>query len=245
MYPVRRISADVVKRCLVERYFPAYGIRQSIVSDNAAVFKSRTFCDLCFAWGIRHVTTSSYYPQASHVEHFNRNLKVALTIYHHAHHTSGDENLAALTLAFNSAWHESTAATPASLFLGRDLNHPLGLKWKLFNLGLDKDQKSMEDYWDQVLSHLRKARAKVADWYKVGRRPVDFRVGDFVLLRTHPLSSRAQQRSAKLDFKWSTSLTIAKFVSPVTVQLANPDTGVIVRRAHVTQLKRHFRAEEE
>jgi transposase InsO family protein len=241
MYPVRRISADVVRNCLMEKYFPAYGVPQCIVSDNAAVFKSKTFYDLCFAWGIRHVTTAPYYPQASQVERFNRNLKVALTIYHNAQHTSWDEHLAALTLAFNSAWHESTAATPAS-FLGRELNHPLGLKWELLNLHLDKDQKSMEDYWDQALSHLRKARARVADRYNVGRRPVDFRVGDLVLLRTHPLSSRAQQRSAKLDFKWSTPMTIAKFVSPVTVQLANPDTGVIVRRAHVTQLKRHFQA---
>jgi hypothetical protein len=48
------------------------------------------------------------------------------------------------------------------------------------------------------------------------------------------------QRSAKLELKWSEPLKIAQFVSPVTVLLANPDMGVIVRRAHVSQLKKYF-----
>jgi hypothetical protein len=64
-----------------------------------------------------------------------------------------------------------------------------------------------------------------------------------VLLRLHPLSSMSQQRSAKLDLKWSVPLKIARFVSPVTVLLANPDTGVIIRRENVSQLKRHFSLE--
>jgi hypothetical protein len=82
--------------------------------------------------------------------------------------------------------------TPASLFLGRDLNHPLGLKWKLLELELDKDAKSMEQFWETALSNLRKARARVADRYTAGRRPAEFRVGDLVLLRLHPLSSKSQ-----------------------------------------------------
>lgn len=87
MYPVRRISSEVVKSCLLERFFPTFGVPQSIVSDNEAVFKSRGFYNLCFSWGIRHLTTPPYYPQASQVERFNRNLQVSLNIYHHSQHT--------------------------------------------------------------------------------------------------------------------------------------------------------------
>jgi hypothetical protein len=64
-----------------------------------------------------------------------------------------------------------------------------------------------------------------------------------VLVRLHPLSSKSCQRSAKLDYQWSAPLVIAKFVSPVTAVLANPDMGVLVRKAHVPQLKSHFRTE--
>jgi hypothetical protein len=145
-----------------------------------------------------------------------------------------------LAIAFNSAWHESTAATPASLFLGRQLNHPLGLKWKLHELELGKDQRGIHEFWEAALANLRKARARVAESYVAGRRQVEFRVGDLVLVRLHPLSSKSQQRSAKLHFKWSVPLVIAKYVSPVTVLLANPDTGVVTRKAHVSQLKSYF-----
>jgi hypothetical protein len=92
-------------------------------------------------------------------------LKVALTIYHNAQHTSWDEHPASLSIAFNSAWHESTAVTPASLFLGRDLNHPLALKWQLFDLELQNNATKIEEFWDAALSNLKKARARVADRY--------------------------------------------------------------------------------
>jgi hypothetical protein len=115
IYPVRKISSEVVKPCLAESFFPSYVVPQSIVSDNEEVFKFRSFYNLSFSWGIRHITISPNYPQASQVERFNRNIKAALMINHNAQHTRWDEHLPSLAIAFNSAWHESTAATPASL----------------------------------------------------------------------------------------------------------------------------------
>jgi transposase InsO family protein len=243
LYPVRRISSEVVKVCLMEKFFPFFGIPRSIVSDNATVFKSRTFFDLCFSWGIKHITTSPYYPQASQVERFNRNLKVALSIYYNSQHTHWDEHLSSLTLAFNSAWHESTAATPASLFLGRDVHHPLELKWELRELDTNQDTKDIEEFWGTALKNLRKARDRVAQRYNAGRKQVPFEVGDLVMVRLHPLSSKSEQRSAKLDYKWSVPFKIARYTSPVTVSLANPETGVVVKKAHVSQLKRYFQGE--
>jgi hypothetical protein len=107
---------------------------------------------------------------------------------------------------------------------------------------LDRDSKNLEEFWETALSNLRKACARVAGRYNAERGQAEFRVGDLVLLRLHPLSSRSHQRSAKLDWKWSAPLKIAKFVSPVTILLANPDTGVIVRKAHVSQVKRAFQS---
>jgi hypothetical protein len=113
IYPVRKITSDAVVKCLVGRYFSCFGIPTPNFSDNAMVFKSRLFYNTCFSWGIKHTTTSPYYPQGSQVERFNRNLKAALTIYHNSQHTRWDENLPYLTMALNTAWHESTGATPS------------------------------------------------------------------------------------------------------------------------------------
>jgi hypothetical protein len=146
-------------------------------------------------------------------------------------------------MAFNTAWHESTGATPASLFLGREMNHPLGLKWEFRELELQREPKELNEFWEAALANLKKACARVAARYDVGRRPGEFQVGDSVLVRLHPLSSKSRQRSAKLDLKWSVPLIVARFLSPVTVLLANSETGVIVRKAHVSQLKPHISAE--
>jgi hypothetical protein len=133
-------------------------------------------------------------------------------IYHNSEHTRWNEHLPSLTMAFNSAWYESTAATPSSLFLGRELDHPLGLKWRLCELELGADSKGPNEYWETALASLRRARARVAARYNVERRQAKFQVGDLVLVRIHPQSCRSYQRSAKLDFRWSVPLMIVKFV---------------------------------
>jgi hypothetical protein len=164
MYPVRKIRSDAVVKCLVGRYFPCFGIPNCIVSDNAAVFKSSLFYNTCSSWGIKHVTISPYYPQASQVERFKRNLKAALTICHNSQHTRCDENLPSLTMAFTTTWHESTGLTPALLFLERELNHPLGLKWEFSELDLQQCPPETKVFWERALTNLKRARDRVANY---------------------------------------------------------------------------------
>ena len=117
LYPVRMITARVVLECLERNFFPAYGTPKSTVSDNARVFCCNSFKDLCFRWGIKHLTTTPYYPQASLAERVNRNLKTALKMFHHESQDTWDEDLSRLSMAFNTAVHESTRSTP-DVFLG-------------------------------------------------------------------------------------------------------------------------------
>jgi len=56
--PVRKITSQAVVDFLEREYFPAYGTAQSVVTDNAKVFCSKDFKDLCFRWGIDHTTYS-------------------------------------------------------------------------------------------------------------------------------------------------------------------------------------------
>jgi hypothetical protein len=81
--PVRKITSRVVLDCLERGFFPAYGTPKYLVTHNAKVFCCKLFNDMCFWWGVEHVTTTPYYPQASLAERVNRNLKSALKIFHH------------------------------------------------------------------------------------------------------------------------------------------------------------------
>jgi hypothetical protein len=71
-----------------------------------------------------------------------------------------------------------------------------------------------------------------------------FRVEDLVLVNLHPQSLKALKRSAKIENKLSDPLRIVRFLTKVTVRLTNPDTGVIVRKANVSQLKRYLTGDQ-
>ena len=92
-------------------------------------------------------------------------------------------------------------------------------------------------FWTQAYQNLRRAKEKVARRYDLKRKPHRYQIGDTVVYRLNLISSKGQNISAKLLLRWSKPLIIAKFVKPNVVLLANPETGVIVRRAHVSQLK--------
>jgi hypothetical protein len=85
-------------------------------------------------------------------------------------------------------------------------------------------------YWEQALTNLKKARDRVARRYDRLRSEMDFQVGDVVCVRLHPQSSKPLNRSAKISAKWSDPLVIANFLTKVTVQLFNSETGVLVKR---------------
>jgi hypothetical protein len=57
-FPVRRITAQVVCDCLERGYFPVYGTPVSVATDNAKVFRCKQVKDMCFRWGINHITTT-------------------------------------------------------------------------------------------------------------------------------------------------------------------------------------------
>ena len=77
--------------------------------------------------------------------------------------------------------------------------------------------------------------------YNAVRRATPFKVGDVVVHRVKVLSSKGKCVSAKLELRWSEPMVIAKFLKPNVVQLANAETGVVVRKAHECQLKKYHK----
>ena len=236
-FPVRRITSQAVVQCLERSYFPVYGTPHTIVSDNASVFRSKQMRQLCFKWAVTHVTTTLYYPQGSLVERANRNLKSALKIFHSQSQNKWDEDLPLLSMGFNTAVHESSGFIPDTLFLGREITSPLLSRWDLSSDNVNAQGLTNQSFWADAYSNLRAARARVASRYNATRTPHKYKIGDLVMYRKNLVSSKAQNVSSKLLMRWSNPLVVAKFVAENTVLLANPDTGVIVRRAHVSQLK--------
>jgi hypothetical protein len=239
--PVHAASSQVVIDCLERIFFPAYGTPTSVVTDNARVFCCRQFKDLCFRWGVTHITTTPYYPQASLAERVNRNLKAALKIFHNESQTRWDEDLPWLSVAMNTAMHESTKSTPDMSFLGRKLMCPLSVRWDLSPVSKDGSGGMSQSFWSQAYANLIQARNRVTSRCNARRRAHSYQIDNMVVYRLNVISSKARKISAKLSLKLSHPVVVAKILRPNVVLLTNPDTGVIVRRTHVSQLKPYFK----
>jgi hypothetical protein len=241
LIPTKSTKAHVTTAALSSRVFSIFGPPQYIVSDNVSHFKSHCFKDFCFELGIQHIFTSPYYPNPSHAERANKNLKTALRIYHNTHQQFWDQNLHWFQIALNSAIHDSTKTTPSRLLCGRDIKHPLELQWDLHRLlGDDSRPDDLAREWDTALENLRRAHGERKAKYDRGRLPNTFKPGDWVMYRQNNVSKAADQINQKLLPKWSQPCIIDVFTSPVTVQLVDPKSGKFARKAHVSQLKRFF-----
>jgi transposase InsO family protein len=90
LIPVRETTIKATIKTLKEKIFCSFSVPEVLVSDNAQCFTSQEFRHFCFGLGIKHVTTSPYYPQPSHAERFNRNLRNTLIAYHSEAHNTWD-----------------------------------------------------------------------------------------------------------------------------------------------------------
>jgi len=161
-YPVRRISSQVVVDCFERNYFPTYGNPRAKVTDSARVFRCKQVKDLCFRWGVYHIATTPYYSQGSLAERVNRNLKSAVKIFHHRSQNACDEDPSWLSVAFNTATHESIKTTPDLLFLGREIKCPLLSRWDLSTIDKDSKSPTSQSFWTHTYHNLRLARNRVA-----------------------------------------------------------------------------------
>jgi hypothetical protein len=105
------------------------------------------------------------YPQVSLAERVNRNLNLALKVFHHKTQSASDEDLLWLSLAFNTAVHDGTKCTSDKLFLGRELKCPLFVRWDLYRVSTNGTGDADHSFWTQAYRNLRQVRNKVAGRY--------------------------------------------------------------------------------
>lgn len=239
--PAKNTTAQTTVSLLRSGLFAYFGFPKFIVSDNVSTFKSKEFSDMCLQLGISHINTTPYYPNPSHAERVNKNIKIAIRIYHAENQTNWDQNIHLFQIAFNSAKHSSTGYSPADLFLSFQIRHPLELNWDLDQLiPQQQNQQSIQQKWTQAHQNLTKARQNREKQYNKDRHPSKFQVGDWVMYRLNHQSKAIDKINAKLLPLWSKPTIISAYTSPVTVLLMDPKTGKTIRKAHLSQLKRFF-----
>lgn len=215
----------------LSRIFAWFGSPKTLVSDNAPAFVSREFKGFCFKQGIKHVTTSPYYPQPSFAERFNRNLKAALIAYHAESQTKWDRSLPWLNLAFNTAKHEAHQATPASLLLAYPLNSALSNLWSFGDLFPETiSPETVKERWSRARCNIQRAHVREAARYNRGRRPLRINKGDRVFVKN--FGGMGNKLAPRFVGPWE----VVETPTPVTLKVRNADSGRL-QRVHISQVK--------
>lgn len=110
-------------------------------------------------------------------------------------------------------------------------------QWKIEDLLPDTPDVEFPTIWENSRQNLLRPWERVGRRYNNGKIPNPFQMGDLVYCRSHPQSSAIAKIAAKLLYRWSGSHQIDCFLYPVFVRLVHPDSGILFRKAHVSNLK--------
>ena len=236
LLPTRQATAEVVCTRLTEQLWSRYGPPATIVTDNARCFTSERFRHMCLAWGIHHVTTTPYRPQANLAERLNRDLKSHLSILVNQlgrTHRDWDRYLGYVAMSHNSSRHEAIDATPSEVFLGRRTPSALENRWDLHHVSGTERTPAVED----VQRALKAAHRKMARLYNPKRRNVIFEVGQLVVQKLHHLPRPGETEVNKLKWRYSEPRRVLQILSPVNLLLQEIEHPEVTHRVHVDQVK--------
>ncbi|PIK54937.1 hypothetical protein BSL78_08146 [Apostichopus japonicus] len=233
LYTLKRATGRVVAT-VVRKLFCLWGSCGTLVSDNGPQMVCKQVAEVCILWGVKRVFTTPYHPQSNWVERVNRNLVSMLASFVKGDHQEWDKHVPEFMFALNSYRHDSTGFSPAELFLGRRIRGPG--EWVVENQGGEGGEGQTSRMFTLARENMRRQTKKNKIGYDKKRQEVKLKLGDRVLLKSHPLSNLSKAFSAKLAPKWRGPYVVKTQLSPVNFVIQGEGTTE-QRVAHVDQLK--------
>lgn len=121
-WPIKNMSTFAVAELLVSQWIARFGVPDIITTDQGRQFESDLFNQLMTSFGIQHLRSSPYHPQANGmVERLHRPLKAALTAHDSPQWTL---RLPIVLLAFRNLVKPELGCSPAELVYGTTLRLP-------------------------------------------------------------------------------------------------------------------------
>lgn len=208
--PIRNATATIITRYLETEVFHVFGAPESILTDNGAQYVSKMFADLLKKYGVAHIRTAGYSPQANASERVNRSILASIRSYIGDDHRNWDSRISAIGSALRNTSHESSGFSPHYLVFNRHMVQH-GSAYKLLREMDSLPNNDIEilppselqlQVQEKVRDNLRKAHQTHTTVYNRRSRFVNFRPGQEVFRRNFTQSSFAKQYNAKLAKKF-------------------------------------------
>lgn len=204
--PMRKAVATEVIKYLEQDVFHIFGVPEFVHSDNGKQFISEIFKNFLAKYGVSHIKTAFYSPQANASERVNRSILQIIRSFLKENQTSWSAHVSDAAFALRSAIHSGINLEPyyalfglhmmqhgASYEVSRRLSKIGWQETKVMNIA-DKQQLIR----DWVIKELGKAHERAAKTYNTRSREIKFKEGQIVYRKNYKQSDQIKRYNAKL-----------------------------------------------
>ncbi|GJU11293.1 putative reverse transcriptase domain-containing protein [Tanacetum coccineum] len=219
-----------------------HGVPISIISDRDSHFTSRFWQSMQEALGTRLDMSTTYHPQTDgQSERTIQTLEDMLRACVLDFGGSWDVHLPLVEFSYNNSYHASVRCAPFEALYGRKCRSPI--MWAEVGegqlIGPELVQETTEKI-SQIKDRLKAARDRQKSYADKRRKPLEFSVGDYVLLKVSPWKGVVRfGKKRKLAPRFVGPFEIIEKVGPVAYRLDLPEELDGVHDTfHVSNLKK-------
>ena len=236
------MSSEALAELYLREVVARHGVPVSIVSDRDIRFTSRFWRKFQENLGTRVHFSTAYHPQTDgQSERTIQTLEDMLRACAIDFGGSWDKYLALAEFSYNNSYHSSIKMPPYEMLYGRKCRTPIC--WGEIGqreLASSDVVQQTNDKIDQIRERLKMAQDRQKSYADKRRRPIEFQVGDRVMLKVSPWKGVIRFRKrGKLGPRYIGPFRIIDRVGKVAYRLELPEElNSIHNTFHVSQLRK-------
>ncbi|GJR81456.1 putative reverse transcriptase domain-containing protein [Tanacetum coccineum] len=235
-------SMETLTRLYIKEIVSRHGVPISIISDRDSHFTSRFWQSMQSALGTQLDMSMAYHPETDgQSERTIQTLEDMLRACVIDFGKGWERHLPLVEFSYNNSYHASIKAAPFEALYGRKCRSPVC--WaKVGDVQLTRPEKIHETTKKivQIRQRLEAARDRQKSYADVRRKPLEFQVGDRVMLKISPRKGVVRFRKrGKLNPWYIGPFKILKRVGPVVYKLELPkELSNVHSTFHISNLKK-------